>query len=112
MPSEFLDLACTPLAEPCVSVSSSTCYLPAMRKELKRFKEMLEKIFPIPKGFNCHFFIHWQNHEFGRYGEVAILFEDEIAADFAYFVESNLPETWNDTKVLTYTGGNNGNDNE
>jgi hypothetical protein len=105
--SETIELACSPLEEDCVQVSSTEEYLPAMKAELKRFQAMLEKRFPIPEGVSARFFIMWQRHEFGRYGEVAIEFiSNTKGEDFAYFVESNLPKTWDDPSVYTYAGEN------
>jgi hypothetical protein len=98
---EVMELACSPLIEDCVQVSSTEVYLPKMKEELKKFQTMLEKRFPIPEGVHARFFIKWQPHDFGRYGEVAIEY-NETGEDFAFFVENNLPETWDDTNVLEF----------
>jgi hypothetical protein len=101
--SEILELACSPLSESCVQVSSEENYLPKMKDELIRFQAQLEKRFPIPEGISVRFFIKWQPHDFGRYGEVAIEFiPDTKGEDFAFFVESNLPEIWDDSNILEF----------
>lgn len=101
--TDFLTLACSPLEEDCVQVDSSN-YLSEMRKELTRFKSQLQKRFPIPEDLKneISFFIKWESHDFGRYGEVAIRYSSEKGADFAFFIESNLPERWNDIEILQY----------
>jgi len=101
---DFLVLAGAPLDEDCVQVDSRVNYLLPMRQELNRFKRMLRDRFPIPieKKEDVYFFVHWQSHDFGRYGEIGIRFKGEDGEEFAYFVEENLPKIWNDSAVLTF----------
>lgn len=107
---EYLELACTPLSEDCVQVRPDRNYLPEMKKEVQRFKEMLETRFPIPENLigQFGFSIKRNNHDFGMYMEVCCWFNDnnETAEDFAYFVESNLPETWDDKDILNFNSNN------
>jgi hypothetical protein len=93
---DYFELGSSPSGEDCVQVNPNEDYLPAMREELKKYKEYLEKLFPIPDDLGCYFTIKWSNHEFGKYGEVAICYDDIFEEDmeFALNVEGNCPEYW------------------
>jgi hypothetical protein len=56
---------------------------------------LLERTFGKPPRGAC-FGVKSFPHDFGSYYEVVIHFDDDYdeAADFAYEVERNLPETW------------------
>jgi len=99
---ESIQIGCCPYAEEAVQVDPKVDYIPAMKAELKRFKELLETMFPVPDDVNAHYKIEWQTHEFGRYGEVSVSYkeDDEAALDFALMVESNCPEYWPETIPL------------
>lgn len=95
----MLELGCSPKGENCVQVSKEKDYLYEMRAELIRYKEMLQKRFPFISKISAYFSISWSQHDFGKYGEVVIKFPEEFW-NIAEFVESNLPEYWNDEKVF------------
>ena len=66
---------------------------------------MLETILPQYKKLECKFKIKWSWWDFThQYGEVVIFYNPEIneQEDFAYFVESNLPNTWNDLEIRNF----------
>lgn len=96
MSTDRIELGSAPCDEECVQVRKDGEYLDAMRAELKRYKAMLEKMFPVPEGINARFSIVWAEHEFGRYGEVAVVFDqdDEKSADWAWSLESKTPTHW------------------
>jgi hypothetical protein len=93
---DYLELGPVPNGESCVQVDSSKAYLPVMKKECSRYKVQLEKMFP-----KASFAIRRNEHDFGPYLEVAIRYdmdsEDEI--NYSYFVESHLPEKWEENPV-------------
>jgi len=93
---EILELGSSPADEGCVSVSHDADYLPAMREECRRYKKLLESLFPIPDDVNAYFGIKSYPHDFGTYMEVVVKFDeyDDKAAEFAYNVEDNLPAKW------------------
>ena len=100
---EWLTLGPVPYEEDCVQVSSSEDYLPEMVKEVRKFVEFLNNRFlNIPE--NAHFGVKSENHDFGPYKEAAIYWdtEDSESEQFAYFVESNIPATWADTKQIDW----------
>ena len=45
----------------------------------------------------------WFNHDFGRYGEVAIFYNEnnQKAVEYAYLIDANIPMTWDD-EALKY----------
>ena len=99
---EYLELGPTPYGEECVQVSDAD-YYSKMKVETKKYIEQLEKRFPQLGDAHCSLRVKGFSHDFGTYHEVCIRYneDDNIAVGFAYFVESNLPEFWNDDKVLT-----------
>ena len=104
---DFIELGSAPVDEDCIQVEDSGSYMGAMVEECQRYKEMLQRIFPDYEDYNCTFSIKSFDHDFGAYYEVVIWYyepdEDQSdGIDFALFVESNLPDTWEDIKVRTY----------
>ena len=100
---EWLTLGPVPYEEDCVQVNSSEDYLPAMVKEVRKFVEFLNNRFlNIPE--NAYFGVKSENHDFGPYKEAAIYWDtdDEESEKFAYFVESHIPATWNDTNQIDW----------
>jgi len=100
---DYLYLGSAPCDENCVQVDPKVDYLPALRAECLRYQELLEKIFTsIPDG--CSFFVKSQGHDFGEYCEVCVRFDDddEDQCEFAYFVEANIPNKWDDDAVMDH----------
>ena len=97
MKDEFYLGSC-PANEDCVQVDPNSDYIPAMKAELRKYKELLEKLFPIPEDLSCYFTIRWESHDFGRYGEIVIVYNDEKEEEieFALNVENNTPSTWDE----------------
>ena len=136
MSMNFEILAGSPLDEDCVQVSNDD-YMPAMREELNKFKEMLEKRFApiLEANSDMRLKIKWESHDFGRYCEVAIYFPEYPEEDYdsehdkglentenidknsqiwriVNFMESHLPLTWSDIKVFTMDDVNTENEEE
>lgn len=105
MTRDYLEIGSSPCEESCVQVESGKDYMPAMKEELKRYKALLQERFPDPPE-GAWFSIKYSPHDFGSYGEVVVVFDDNDreAADFAYFVESHSPSTWDDKEVYTKEG--------
>lgn len=98
---DYLELGSSPTNENCIQVNPKEDYLPKMKEELKRYKQMLEKRFPFPDNTSATYFgIKFFQHDFGSYGEVVIYFREWD--NFVSFIEDNLPETWNDETILEY----------
>ena len=93
---EYVELGCSPCEEDCVQVSKTEDYMPAMRAELKRWKELLEQTFPIPENIEASFRIKFSPHDFGSYGEVWLYYDpdDEQSVEFMLNVEKNAPKRW------------------
>jgi hypothetical protein len=93
---EYIELGPVPASEDCVQVGDCN-YNVLARKECDRYMELLEKKFPT-NDTNNFFSIKKFPHDFGSYYEVVCNFDptDIDSVDFAYHVESNLPETWED----------------
>ena len=92
---EILELTCTPTGEKCEQIGPK--YNPEKaRKECRAFKNQLERQSPPPG--NAYLKITSNNHDFGTYHEVAAVYNDESEeeTDWAYGLESELPEFWDE----------------
>ena len=84
----------SPIGEHCVQVERDSNYLPAMMAECRRYKALLEKLFPCCAG--ARFAVQTFEHDFGTYAEVVVHYDDDnkVAEEFALKVIDNQPETW------------------
>jgi len=91
---EYIELGPSPAGEDCVQVGDDN-YRENARKECKRYVSLLEEMFPSENP-NNFFDIMGFPHDFGTYYEVVVYFDctNTKSVDFAYNVESNLPEYW------------------
>lgn len=96
---DFLYLGSVPSDEECIQVESDANYIQPMLNECNRYKELLEKLFPIPNHLKGHleFKIKRESYEAGPYYEVIIRYDEDLeeAVNFAFYVENNLPSNWN-----------------
>ena len=92
---EYIELGPSPAGEDCVQVGEQN-YGQNARKECERYVSLLEEMFPTDN-HNNFFEIMSFPHDFGTYYEVVVYFNptDTKSVDFAFNVESNLPEEWN-----------------
>jgi hypothetical protein len=97
MTTEILTISAAPAEENVAQVNSAD-YASRSRRECTVFKRMLERLFPIPEGVNASFFVKTFDHDFGYYREVCVRFDnsDRQATEFAYQVEREFPEQWDD----------------
>jgi hypothetical protein len=96
----YIEFDTSPTNEPCVSVSSTDDYMPAMREEARRMVKLLVEKFPDVPG---DFAIARQSHDFGSYLEVRYCFnEDAEGWASCNFVENNFPTTWDDNEVINF----------
>lgn len=102
---DYLDIETSPYEENGVQVSSSCDYMPAMRAEANRFKAMLENRFAkLIESTGIYFRIASNPHDFGSYLSLRICFDDndEKQINAAYFIEENMPATWDDDYVFDW----------
>lgn len=98
MAMDFIEFDTTPTNEPCVSVDSKVDYMPAMRAEANRMKELLEERFPDVGGY---FKISSMPHDFGPYLEMRFYYsDDDDGIKEMQHVESNWPQTWEDVEPM------------
>jgi len=93
---ESLSLSPTPVGEECAQLGDSN-YSSRARKECSAFINQLIREFGEPPA-GAGFKISQNHHDFGTYLDVEISFrdEDEAAAAYAYEIEANLPEYWDE----------------
>ena len=90
---DYIELGPTPSGEDCAQLGKANYYEDAL-KECRAFRHQLVRIFGHPERFKIKAF----QHDFGTYYEVVVKFDDEIEEkmNFAYDVEANVPEYWDD----------------
>ena len=100
----WLEFDTCPIDEECVSVvCDSIDYIIPMKLQGRKFIQQLNKIFGDPPG-DAYFGLKMNDHDFGTYFSVCIFFNDENEeeSEFAYFVEVNLPRTWDDEEFKDF----------
>ena len=97
---DIMPIGSAPWDEPCMQVETGKDYLPAMKKECERFRDLLEQAFPPPDG--AYLTITSNPHDFGTYLEVAVRYDehDREAVDYALMLEGHAPGTWRELKIL------------
>ena len=90
-----MEIGATPYDEGCAQVGSENYYEDA-KKELQLYIDQLNRVFVEAESKGISFRQKWFNHDFGSYGEVCLFWntDDEIADQYAYFIEANLPANW------------------
>jgi hypothetical protein len=89
-----MELAPTPVEEPCEQLGPN--YRPEVaRAECKAFIGQLKRQFGDPPP-GASLIITSNPHDFGTYLEVAVRYDDwdEVAADYAFKLEGELPAHW------------------
>ena len=96
----WLYLGPNPCEEDCVSMHDYTEH----RAEVRKYVEMLkERFIDAPEG--AWFGLKREDgSDAGTYYEAVVYYldDDKEASDFAFFVESNCPMTWNDTSKVDW----------
>ena len=93
---DYQTLGPTPWNEPCAQVGAAD-YAEKSRLETQTYINQLLRQFGEPPGLSF-FRVKRFPHEFGSYHEVVITYDDEneAAVEFAYNVENNTPERWDE----------------
>jgi hypothetical protein len=92
---EYIELGPVPAGEPCAQVGTDN-YLARSMRECEVFRRMLERVLPIPEGLPVKYVVRSHPHDFGTYREVSVRYssDDAAACDFAFQVESSVPDGW------------------
>ena len=92
---EYIELGPVPAGENCAQVGTDN-YLSRSMRECEVFRRMLERVFPIPEGLPVKYVVRSHAHDFGAYREVSVRYcgGDTAASDFAFGVESSVPDAW------------------
>ena len=94
-----------PADEDCTQVGVAD-YRRLATKEMNAYIGQLQRMFPDYADYGL-FRIEWQNHDFGTYGDVVFVFDDdeEGAVDYGINVENNVPQCWDDDAELYLKDG-------
>lgn len=94
---DHLTLGPVPAGEDCAQVGQAN-YLAQAQAEVQTYINQLKRLFPIPQEIDVSFGISRERHDFGTYYEAKVMFDDtsEAASDFAFNVENNIPEKWDE----------------
>lgn len=97
---DHISIGCSPTDEECAQVGSEDYYERA-RKECIRFISLIRKVCgPEPELSTAQLKIKSNPHDFGDYLDVVCYFDDDdqLGIDYAFHVEGNTPETWDEEK--------------
>jgi hypothetical protein len=97
--TDELFLSPTPIGEDCAQLGAAD-YSTKSSKECRAFINQLKRVFgEPPSGANLR--IKACPHDFGTYKDVVVVFDDtnEAATEYAYKVEANLPEFWDEESL-------------
>ena len=94
---DYLYLGPVPCDEPCAQVGEPD-FRARSTKEMNAYMEQLHRVFPNMEQNDVSVKILWQNHDFGTYGEVVVVYDDknEASCDYAFEIEGDLPYYWDD----------------
>ena len=95
---DYLNLGPTPVNEDCAQVGSDN-FREQCNKEMDAYIDQLKRMYPEVANYKgMSFKKHWQQHDFGSYGEVIITYDDEDEEEetLALKVEWNLPRNWDE----------------
>ncbi len=95
---DYINIGSSPCDEDCAQVGSEDYYIQAMN-ECKKFRDQIREVCgPEPENSSAKLRVKEFPHDFGTYYEVVCVYddEDEIGMDYAFFVEGNSPENWNE----------------
>jgi hypothetical protein len=101
---DSLELSPTPVGEECAQVGAENYHAMA-RKECNAFIKQLRRQFGV-EPYGARLYVKSNPHDFGSYLEVACKFDEneEEAVEYAYKLESNLPENWDEEAKLELEG--------
>lgn len=97
---ETVNLSPTPVGESCAQLGDADYYVRA-RKECGAFiNQLIREFGPPPEGAGLK--ITQNPHDFGTYLDVEAWYREgeEAAAEWAYRLEANLPERWDEAALL------------
>jgi hypothetical protein len=102
MHKENLELGLCPADETCPQVGCDG-YTSDAYTVGALYIDQLYGRFPWAEAAGLKFRLRTFGHDFGMYNEAVVIFDDldEYQTQLAYFIEENLPLTWNDKKVFT-----------
>lgn len=94
---DYINIGSVPHEEPCVAVGRGD-YEGPMQDECEVFKRMLLRLNPPPAGSSGKLLVRRQEHDSGPYYEVEAGFKpgDSAAAEWAFGLEANVPDRWDD----------------
>jgi hypothetical protein len=95
---DYLYLGPTPGDENCAQVGDDN-FREQCNKEMDVYIAQLKRMYPETANYKgISFKKHWQQHDFGSYGEVIITYNDEVEEEetLALKVEWNLPRNWDE----------------
>ena len=109
---DYITIGPAPSDEDCVQLESGGDYWADMKAECNRYRDYLEGMFPFweqmiddPDDLHggARFTVKTHVHDFGRYAEVAVVYDDNsrLETEFAIFVEHHTPRYWGSDKVYT-----------
>lgn len=93
---EYMYIGETPHGEPCAQVGTEN-YMWLSRLECRLFVEQLLRQFGEPP-YGADIVVKLNSHDFGSYLSVEVKYDSDIeeCVEYAYLVEQEAPEEWDD----------------
>ena len=93
MSIQFIHLGAAPCEEACAQVGQAD-YPERSQRECLVFQRMLQRLYPVPDGASLK--VKSFAHDYGRYREVCVCYddEDEAASAYAFQLEGETPCEW------------------
>lgn len=91
--AEYLNIGPAPYGEDCAQIGRPGFEARA-RRECGAFIRQIERAFPPPE--SAYLKVKGFPHDFGRYYEVVCCYSNDTGLDYAYLVEAQAPEFWDD----------------
>lgn len=100
MRTEVLTLGPVPPDEDCVQVGTPD-YEMLANAECRKYAATILRTCGMPPA-GTKVYVKWNPHDFGSYAEVAIRFDSELGEHYAFWVERNGPQSWDDVDVIPW----------
>lgn len=98
---DHIEIGTVPANEECAQVGSEN-YKTLAIIESKVFIDQLERMFPNEVLVGVRFKTSWNDHDFGKYLSIKIVFQDDssIQSEAAYAIDRSIPENWDHQSIL------------
>jgi hypothetical protein len=103
---DYFEIGPTPSGEDCAQVGEADFHSRGSREMDAYIGQLNRQFGSLIEGTSVSFKKKWFDHDFGRYGEVVIAFDDsDENSHIVYQIERELPEYWDDEAIAQLEKG-------